>query len=121
MVEEQFHRDTEGRPIREGRTPSELLAPGEIEYRRCPYPGTRHHHVNPMNVSALRQTAAHWDEVLDALAMLQHSYESGRGSYDPDLRDIWYVSQLGSSLPWFFILRDGVAPPPFAAAKPLPV
>ena len=69
-----------------------------------------------MNVSALRQTTAHWDEVVDALAMLQQAYARGRGGYGPDLRDIWYVSQLGSSLPWFFILRDGIDPPPYAAA-----
>ena len=116
MVEEQFHRDTEGRPIREGRTPKQLLAPGEIDYRKCPYRGSRHQHANPMNVSALRQTTAHWNKILDALAMLQQGYARGRGGYGPDLRDIWYVSQLGSSLPWFFILRDGVAPPPYAAA-----
>jgi hypothetical protein len=48
--------------------------------------------------------------------MLQQGYARGRGGYGPDLRDIWYVSQLGSSLPWFFILRGGVPPPPYAAA-----
>lgn len=116
MVEEQFHRDTEGRPIREGRTPKALLGPDEIAWSRCPYAGSRHHHANPMNVSALRQTTAHWDEILDALALLQRGYADGRGAYSPDLRDVWYVSQLGSALPWFFILRDGVAPPPYAAA-----
>ena len=116
MVEEQFHRDTEGRPNREGRTPKALLGPDEIAWSRCPYAGSRHHHANPMNVSALRQTTAHWDEILDALALLQRGYADGRGAYSPDLRDVWYVSQLGSALPWFFILRDGVAPPPYAAA-----
>jgi hypothetical protein len=63
MVEERFHRDAEGRPIREGRTPPELLAEGEIEYRPCPYTGSRYLNERPMNVSALRQTSAHWDEI----------------------------------------------------------
>lgn len=57
MIEERFHRDVEDRPIREGRTPSEHLREGDIEYRTCPYAGARHQHANPMNVSALRQMA----------------------------------------------------------------
>jgi hypothetical protein len=69
-----------------------------------------------MNVSALRQTTAHWDEIVDALALLRRGYAHGSGGYGPDLRDLWYVSQLGSALPWFFILREGVAAPPYAAA-----
>ena len=58
MVEEQFHRDVEGRPIREGRTPPEFLRPSDIEFKQCPYTGSRHLHANPMNVSALRQMSA---------------------------------------------------------------
>lgn len=116
IVEEQFHRDTEDRPIREGRTPRELLRDGEIAYGQCPYAGSRHHHDKPMNVSALRQTSAHWDEIVDALGQLREGYAKARGGYGPDLRDVWYVSQLGCALPWFYILRDGVQPPPWAAA-----
>ena len=56
MIEERFHRDDEDRPIREGRTPAEFLRDGDIEYRTCPYAGSRFQHANPMNVSALRQT-----------------------------------------------------------------
>src|SRR5262249_43347410 len=40
MVEERFHRDDEGRPLREGRTPPEFQQPGEIDYRPCPYAGS---------------------------------------------------------------------------------
>jgi hypothetical protein len=116
MVEERFHRDTEGRPIREGRTPRELLRDGEIEYRQCPYPGTRYLHERPMNVSALRQTSAHWDEVMDAVAVLRSAYAGARGGYHSDAMDIWRVSQLGSALPWFYILRRGAACPAYAAA-----
>ena len=116
MVEERHHRDTEGRPIREGRTPKDLLRPDEILFGQCPYGGSRYQNERPMNVSALRHTSAHWDDCIRGLAALQQGYARGRGTYGPDLRDIWYVSQLGSSLPWFYILSEDTAPPPWAAA-----
>src|SRR5688572_3294320 len=117
MVEEQFHRDADdGRPIREARTPPELLRPGEIEYRTCPYAGSRL--GQPMNVSALKQTGARWDEIVDALAFLRAAYTEARGgAYGPDVLDIWRVSQLGSALPWFYSLREpGARAPAYAAA-----
>ncbi|MEO8701750.1 MAG: hypothetical protein ABI867_17015 [Kofleriaceae bacterium] len=116
MVEERFHRDAEGRPIRESRTPPELLKAGEIELKACPYGGSRHQHPNPMNVSALRQTSAHWDEVIDAVAVLRAAYTEARGSYRADLNDIWRVGQMGSALPWFYILHRGETCPAYAAA-----
>jgi len=139
MVEERFHRDEEGRPLREGRTPAEYLRPGEVEYRPCPYPGSRQvpHNAmtegdrsiagqgpratlargNPrgMNVSALRQTSAHWDEIVETLGFLRAAYAEARGGYGPDVMDLWRVSQLGSALPWFFVLR-GEPLPAYAAA-----
>ncbi|MCW5803990.1 MAG: hypothetical protein KIT31_16570 [Deltaproteobacteria bacterium] len=114
MVREQHHRDDEGRPVREGRTPKEHLRADEIEYKSCPFAGTRYLHANPMNVSALRQTSAHWDEVTGALAFLRELYADAHGGYGPDVLDIWRVSQLGSALPWWFILR-GRVPPAYAA------
>ncbi len=116
MVEEQFHRDADDdRPIREARTPPELLRPGEIEYRACPYAGSRL--GQPMNASALKQTGARWDEVVDALAFLRAAYTEARGgAYGPDLLDLWRVSQLGSALPWFFVLRAPDARAPAYAA-----
>jgi hypothetical protein len=116
MVEERFHRDAEGRPIREGRMPPELLREGEIEYRQCPYAGSRYLHPNPMNMSALRQTSAHWDAVIDAVAFLRTAYAAARGGYRADLMDIWRVGQMGSALPWFYILRRGETCPAYAAA-----
>ena len=116
MVEEQFHRDADDdRPLREARTPPELLRPGEIEYRTCPYAGSRL--GKPMNVSALKQTGARWDEIADALAFLRAAYTGARGgAYGPDLLDVWRVSQLGSALPWFHLLRDPSARSPAYAA-----
>jgi hypothetical protein len=115
LVEERFHRDDEERPIREGRTPREYLRAGEIEYRACPYEGSRHAHERLMNVSALKQTAAHWDEIVDALGTLRARYAAAVGSYAPDALDLWRVSQLGSALPWYFLLR-GKPAPAYAAA-----
>jgi hypothetical protein len=110
MIEERFHRDDEDRPIREGRTPAEFLRPGEIEYRQCPYAGSRFQHANPMNVSALRQMGAHWDEVCDALAFLRAAHDEALGVTQPQLMDVWRVSMLGSALPWFFLFRDDKIP-----------
>ena len=113
MVEERFHRDDEGRPLREGRTPAESLRDGEIDYRACPYSGSRRDRV--MNVSALRQTSAHWDELIAALGLLRTAYAEARGGFAPDVMDVWRVSQLGSALPWYFVLR-GEPLPAYAAA-----
>jgi hypothetical protein len=68
-----------------------------------------------MNVSALRQTSAHWEEIIETLGFLRAAYAEARGSYGPDVMDLWRVSQLGSGLPWFFVLR-GEPLPAYAAA-----
>lgn len=115
MIEERWHRDVEDRPLREGRTPTEFLRDGDIEYRACPYSGSRLQHANPMNVSALRQMGAHWDEVCDALAFLRSAHDDALGVTQPKLMDVWRVSMLGSALPWFFLFETGRIPA-YAAA-----
>ena len=114
MVEEQFHRDVEGRPLRESRTPAADLRPDDIEYKTCPYSGTRQ--GQPMNVSALRQVSAHWDDILDALAFVRAEYVRLRGAEALDVMDVWRVSQLGSALPWWYVLGKGEPSPAYAAA-----
>lgn len=116
MIEEQYHRDDEDRLIREGRTPAEFIRPGEIEYKTCPYSGSRHQHASPMNVSALRQMSAHWDDILAALAVMRVAYAEPRGDAKPELVDLWRVGQLGSALPWFYLLRGEARAPAYAAA-----
>lgn len=117
MVTEKFHRDDEGRPLREGRTPPELLRRDDIEYKTCPYAGGRFQHAKPMNTSALRQTSAHWDEICDALSVVRSGYTVMRpiAPAGLDVMDVWRISQIGSSLPWFFLFRRGSIPA-YAAA-----
>jgi len=114
MVTEAFHRDDEGRLLREGRTPDEFRKPDDFELKTCPYAGGRFQHEKPMNASALRQTSAHWDEICNALAVVRSGYAAAR-PYKPDVMDLWRVSQLGSSLPWFFLFKRGSVPA-YAAA-----
>src|SRR5688572_18472589 len=116
MIEEQFHRDDEARPLREGRTPAEHLREADIEYKPCPYAGSRREHALPMNVSALHQMSAHWDDILGAMVMMRDAYREIRGVTELDLMDAWRVSQLGSALPWWFVLGKGETSPAFAAA-----
>jgi hypothetical protein len=64
--------------------------------------------------------SAHWDDVLASLAVMRVAYVEQRGDAmpaAPELMDLWRVGQLGSALPWFYLLRgDGEARPPAYAA-----
>lgn len=113
MIEERGLRDVEGRPLREGRTPPALLREHDLEYKPCPYAGSRH--GKPMNASALRQMGAHWDEACGVLGSLRAAHDRVLGVTRPDLMDIWRVSQLGSALPWWHLFRDGAVPAHVAA------
>lgn len=61
-----------------------------------------------------------WSEVVDALALVRSAYAGAHGSYGPEVFDIWRISQLASSLPWYFRVRNSVDPsvqiPPYATA-----
>jgi hypothetical protein len=113
MIEARGLRDIEGRPLREGRTPAELLRPDDIEYKTCPYSGSRN--GKPMNASALRQMGAHWDEACATLASLRAAHDRVLGVTQPGLMDIWRTSQLGSALPWWHHFRGEVVPAHIAA------
>jgi len=119
MVSEQHHRDEEGRLLRESRAPADCILPGEIEYKPCPYGGSRAvlppSPPLPMNVSALRATSASWDDIINAVALLRVAYTEGRATAAMEVMDVWRVSQLGSALPWFFILGRGERSPAYAA------
>jgi hypothetical protein len=113
MIEARGLRDVEDRPLREGRTPAELVRPDDIEYKACPYSGTRS--GKPMNASALRQMGAHWDAACATLGSLRAAHDRVLGVTAPGLMDIWRVSQLGSALPWWHLFREGAVPAHVAA------
>lgn len=115
MMTEQYHRDTEGRPLREGRTPPQHLKTGEIDYKQCPFPGKRYKHPNPMNQSAIVQVSAHWDALADCLSFIREAYTEQNGAWGPDIWDLWRLSQIASALPWYYILK-GETSPAYAAA-----
>lgn len=54
--------DTEGRPLGERRASPPAKVGVEIELRPCPYSDARR--GQPMNLSALKQVMAHWDDVV---------------------------------------------------------
>ncbi len=63
-------KDEEGRPLSEGKTPAHLLKGVPMELAQCPYSDSRYKHFLPMNVSALKQMNAHWQEILAGLRVM---------------------------------------------------
>jgi hypothetical protein len=116
MLEEQGHRDAEGRLLRESRAPAACIRPDEIEYKPCPYAGSRATTPPlPMNVSALRATSAHWDDIINALSLMRVAYAEARQLSSFELIDIWRISQLGSSLPYLYMFGLDETCPAYAA------
>lgn len=116
MVIETSLRDVEGRLLRENRAPEEAIRPGEIEMKKCPYPGSRQTDPPlPMNMSALRSMKHHWDDVITSVAMMRASYQEIRGVTELGVFDLWRVSQLGSALPWYYIFAHRELAPVYAA------
>jgi hypothetical protein len=117
MVIDTSLRDVEGRLLRENRAPASAIRPGEIEMKKCPYPGSRQTTPPlPMNMSALRSMKHHWDDVINSVAHMRALYQEIRGVERLDLFDLWRVSQLGSALPWYYIFGHGELAPIYAAS-----
>lgn len=95
--------DDEQRPLGEHRAPKDLAGAAPTELRRCPYPGSRHQHALPMNLSALRQTTRHWDEVASGLAALRQW--CGGGAAPADLGELWRQTAAASVVPAFLLFR----------------
>ena len=116
MVLDTSLRDTEGRLLRENRAPPEAIRPGDIEMKKCPYSGSRQTDPPlPMNMSALRSMKHHWDDVINAIALVRTEYQRITGVTEMGVFDLWRVSQLGSALPWYFIFAHGELAPVYAA------
>ena len=64
-------RDTDGRPLGEGKLPVDAIVDVPMERRTCAYADSRCGHAQPMNVSALQQVRQHWDDCRALLAWLR--------------------------------------------------
>ncbi len=117
MVIDASLRDVEGRLLRENRAPASAIRSGEIEMKKCPYPGSRQTDPPlPMNMSALRSMKAHWDDVINSIALMREAYQQISGVTQMGVFDLWRVSQLGSALPWYYIFGHRELAPVYAAS-----
>lgn len=98
-------RDAEGRPLGEGKTGPERMSGVVFELRTCPYPGSRHHHARPMNLSALRQVSVHWPGVCGALSYLHGLHRGSAGSSPPCIADVWRVGHMTNAIADFAFMR----------------
>lgn len=93
--------DQEQRPLGEHRAPPSVTRAVPTELRSCPYPGSRHEHRLPMNLSALRQATRHWDEVLVGLAALRTW--CGGGPQPTTLAELWRLTAAVAVLPAYLL------------------
>ncbi len=120
-------RDQEGRPLGEAKIPFGQRDGVEMELRTCPYADSRQHNRRPMNVSALKQMFAHWQEALAGLALLRSLYCAGLKSGRLRLIDVWRIGGLTSSVVDFAFLRasapigDGCLPAAVAVLYKAPL
>ncbi len=117
MVIDTSLRDVEGRLLRENRAPAEVIRPGEIEMKKCPYPGSRQTDPPlPMNMSALRSMKHHWDDVINSVCLLRVGYQKIGSVPEMGVFDLWRVSQLGSALPWYYMFAHRELAPVYASS-----
>ena len=98
-------KDRDGRPLGEANAPEECLRGVSTEWRECKYQGGRHRHVNPMNVTALRQLTDHWAELLAGVRFLRQSYLA---LFDVDTMThihTWRLSKFATILPAYLRCR----------------
>lgn len=109
-------RDVEGRPLGEDNCPPSYLAEIETEWRVCPYRDSRSQHPKPMNVSALRQVTAHWDDIASGILWLRRLYAAPYRLEAFSLSHTWKFARMCTALPRFLLarrnnaLQDGQVP-----------
>lgn len=99
------YRDDEGRPLGEGKVAPALRAHVPLELRSCPYPGSRHQHPHPMNVSAIRQVRKHLDEAVSHLLVLRRLYFERQTPAEVTFAELWRFGMLPDALPGYLSLR----------------
>ena len=94
--------DTAGRPIGEGR--SSVIQEVQTEMRACPYPGSRYHHENPMNASAI-QGMPPWPQLLATMTWLSHRHRKRYGTGVTNSNDLARITSAGIMLVDYLALR----------------
>ena len=104
IVSRQVHSylDTAGRPIGEGR--SSVFQEVQTEMRICPYPGSRYHHKNPMNASAI-QDMPPWPQLLGMMTWLSHRHRKRYGTGVTNSNDLARITSSGIMLVDYLALR----------------
>ena len=94
--------DTAGRPVGEGR--SSAIEQVQTEMRTCPFPGSRHHHENQMNASAI-QSMPPWPQMLDMMTWLSHRHRIRFGNGVTNSNDLARITSAGIMLVDYLALR----------------
>ncbi len=105
LLESRVHEyfDVAGRPVGEGR--SQAYAHVHTELRTCPYSGTRYHHANPMNASALNDILPAWQDIISLLAWLGQRYRAFHRREVDRFQDLALVASAGIALADYLVLR----------------
>lgn len=107
--------DEQGRPLGEQRS---TLSNDSLRtiYISCLYPGSRCHHKNPMNVSALKQVRGTMPEILSWFSLIREDILKRNQKKSLSYLDLWIMVSRASLVPLFAKL-EGIAPiPAYAAA-----
>ena len=104
IVSRRVHEllDVGGRPVGEGRCAA--FRQVRTDMRSCPYAGTRHHHKNPMNATALQHLPP-GTEIQAMLAWLSRRYRLRHATEIKTSIDLAQVSSSGVWLVDFLTLR----------------
>jgi len=98
-------RDRDGRPLGETKAGPERMCAVPLELRVCPYPGSRHQHERPMNLSALKQVSSSWRGILGGVAFLHRLHRARAGAGALRLADVWRIGNMTNALADFAFLR----------------
>jgi hypothetical protein len=113
--------DDEGRPVGEARASAEVRAAVVTEHRLCPYPGSRFHHDQPMNVTSLKQTIRDWPHILGVMHAIRSAWLEGRDRTSVSVLDCVRISQTTMLVPAYLLfcarapLRNGELPASMAS------
>jgi hypothetical protein len=107
-------RDESGRQIGENTVALRDPALAELvptEWRRCPFPGSRHEDPRPMNVTALRHMTADFERTLGAMEALRRRFLVRQGIDTPSLGELYLLARVAAALPAWLLCRPGAAVP----------